>query len=71
MNPHMLEEIASQRLAEGRQAAAAQHRAQEARRPVQHQSLRAWTGWTLVDLGLKLVAQSNRRRTPAAGPAGS
>jgi hypothetical protein len=70
MNPHALEEIAAQRLAERREAAAAQHLNREARTEIPRQSLRTRTGWTLVDLGLKLVAESNRRAA-AAGPAGS
>lgn len=70
MNQQALEGLAAQRMAEIRESAAASRRHAHRIR-VPQQSLRVRTGWRLVDLGLKLVAQPNRRRTASPRPAGS
>jgi len=60
-----LEEIARQRQSELRDRAARQHATAQVRG--QHQSLRAQTGWTLVNLGLKLAIPAQRQpATPSA-----
>jgi hypothetical protein len=59
MNYTMLEEIAGQHQSELRDRAARQRLASQARR--QHPSLRVRTGWTLVDLGIKLAIPAQRR----------
>jgi hypothetical protein len=57
MNQQALEAIASQRRAELQDQAAHVRQPRKFWVDLPHQSLREWTGWTLVDLGLKLVAQ--------------
>jgi hypothetical protein len=58
MNFLALEEIARQRQSELRDRAARQRATSHVRR--QHPSLRAQTGWTLIDLGLKLAIPPQR-----------
>lgn len=65
MNRIALEEVARQRQSELRDRAAHQRASSQARR--QYPSLRVRTGWTLVDLGLKLAIPAQRRpATPSA-----
>jgi len=54
-----LEEIARQRQSDLRDRAARQHATSQIRR--QQPSLRAQTGWTLVNLGLKLAIPAQRQ----------
>jgi hypothetical protein len=72
MNPRVLEELAAQHMADVRQQAAGS-REHIGRSRAWQQTLRVRTGWTLVDLGLKLVAQPqpHQRRVPRPRPAGS
>jgi len=70
MNPRVFEELAAQRIADARQQAA-DCRAHVGRGSAWQQALRVRTGWTLVDIGLKLVAQPQRHRVPRPRPAGS
>jgi hypothetical protein len=56
MNPRVLEDLAAQHMADIRRSATAS-REHVGRGRGSQQSLRVRTGWTLVDLGLKLVAQ--------------
>jgi hypothetical protein len=55
MNQHMLPALADQRTAELRAGAAGNRRRNRDR--LARPSLRVRTGWTLVDLGLRLAAQ--------------
>jgi hypothetical protein len=75
MNPNMLAALADQRSAELRAAAAAMRRPAATQRPdrplERRQSLRVRTGWTLVDLGLRMVAQPGRGLMGRPRPAGS
>ncbi len=72
MHPRVLEDLAAQHMADIRQSVA-DTRQHVSRSRGRQQSLRVRTGWTLVDLGLKLVAQPepNQRRVPRPRPAGS
>jgi hypothetical protein len=71
MNPRVLEDLAAQHMADIR-ASVAGSRQHAGRSRDRHQSLRVRTGWTLVDLGLRLVAQPERRHhVPRPRPAGS
>jgi hypothetical protein len=71
MNPRVLEDLAAQHMADIR-ASAARSRQHIGRSRDRQQSLRVRTGWTLVDVGLKLVAQPQpRHRVPGPRPAGS
>jgi len=70
MNQQALEGMASQKIAEMRASAAGGHPCQRARVWVPRQSFRARTGWTLVDLGLRLIAQPGQRSVTAR-PVGS
>lgn len=69
MHQILLTALVEQRTAELRKTATEARLSAAARRmtalPEQRQSLRVRTGWTLVDLGLRLVAQ------PGPGLAGS
>jgi hypothetical protein len=66
MNYRGLEEIARQHQSESRDQAARQRAGSQVRRP-QQPSLRVRTGWTLVDLGLKLAIPAQQRpATPSA-----
>jgi hypothetical protein len=56
MNQHMLPALAKVHSAELRQVAAGSHGKDRGRR-LARPSLRERTGWTLVDLGLRLAAQ--------------
>ncbi len=60
MNPRLLEDLARQRTAELHRAAAP--RTLHSHRPHANPSLRVRTGWTLVDLGLRLAVPAQRRR---------
>jgi hypothetical protein len=60
MNQQSLEILASQRRAELREQAAHVQPPRRFWAGMPRQSVREWTGWTLVDLGLKLVAQHSR-----------
>jgi len=71
MNPEALEGMAKQKMAELRDAASGQPRVRSGRSWVPRQSLRVRTGWTLVHLGLRLVAEQTRQSVMAAPPAGS
>ncbi len=55
MNQHMLPALARQHSAELREKAAGSRRPYRGRAP--RASLRVRTGWTLVDLGLRLAAR--------------
>lgn len=57
MNQQSLQMLASQRRDELRDQAAHLQQPQRFWKDLPRQSLREWTGWTLVDLGLKIVAQ--------------
>jgi hypothetical protein len=72
MNPRVLEDLSAQRMADIRSSVASSRR-HVSRGGSPQQSLRVRTGWTLVDLGLKLVAQPQPRqqRVPRPRPAGS
>lgn len=59
-----LEEIARQRQSESRDRAASHRAAAEVGR--QHASLRVRTGWTLVDVGLRLAIPARRRPATAS-----
>jgi len=59
-----LEEIARQRQSESRDRAERHRAASHA--TLQHSSLRVRTGWTLVDLGLKLAIPAQRRPATAS-----
>ncbi len=67
MNQHQLAALARQHQAELQHLAVGPHwpRPERAARP----SLRVRTGWTMVDLGLRLAAQPRAARQPR--PAGS
>jgi hypothetical protein len=69
MNQQALEALACQRRAELRDQAAHVQQPHRFWHALPHQSLREWTGWTLVDLGLKLVAR--RGQSAAPRPVGS
>jgi hypothetical protein len=71
MNHQALQAMASQKISELREAAAAQRRERTARTQVPQQSLRVRTGWTLVDVGLRLVGQPAGRPASAPRPTGS
>jgi hypothetical protein len=68
MNQHMLPALAKQHSAELRDLAA---RRRTNRDRVARPSLRVRTGWTLVDLGLRLAAQPGPRLTRQPRTAGS
>jgi hypothetical protein len=70
MNPRVFEELAAQHIADARQQAAG-GREHIGRSRAWQQALRVRTGWTLVDLGLKLVAPPNRHSVPRPRTAGS
>jgi hypothetical protein len=57
MNQHALEDLARQRGSELRDQAAHVRPPRRVWKGQPHRSLRERTGWTLVDLGLKLVAE--------------
>jgi hypothetical protein len=57
MNQHMLPALAKVHSAELRAAAAGSRRRRDRGRRLARPSLRERTGWTLVDLGLRLAAQ--------------
>jgi hypothetical protein len=66
MNYTALDELARQRQSELRDRAVRQRATAQLRRR-QRPSLRVQTGWTLVDLGLKLAIPAHRRTaTPSA-----
>ena len=65
MNQQMLLALAEQRAAELRESASASHRG---RVRLPRQSLRVRTGWTLVGLGLRLVAQPSPTVARPASP---
>jgi len=67
MNQHLLEELASQRMAELRAAASKQ----EVRHDAPLRDLRVRTGWTLVHVGLRLAVPQPRRPHVTPRPAGS
>ncbi len=67
MNQHLLEGLASQRMAELRAAASKQDIRQNA--PLE--TLRVRTGWTLVHVGLRLAVPQPRRPQVTPRPAGS
>jgi hypothetical protein len=69
MHQHMLPALAKQHTAELYDRAAAGRRTGRAR--VDRPSLRTRTGWTLVDLGLWLVAQPGTRFAKQPRPAGT
>jgi hypothetical protein len=69
MHQHSLEELARQHRAELRNQAAHSKKPQRFFADLPRQSVRERTGWTLVDLGLRLVAEHNRATSPR--PAGS
>jgi len=69
MNPQMLEQLASQRNADLRAAAAQRQRAAEA--PVNQHSFRERTGWTLIHLGLRLAVQPGQQSAIRPRPARS
>jgi hypothetical protein len=69
MNQQTLGVLASQRQAELRDQAAHVRQPQKFWKDLPHQSVREWTGWALVDLGLKIVSQ--RGQSAAPRPAGS
>jgi|HubBroStandDraft_2_1064218.scaffolds.fasta_scaffold850026_2 hypothetical protein len=69
MNQQALEVLASQHRAELRDNAAHVRKPQRFFTDLPRQSVRERTGWTLVDLGLKLVAEHSRAASPR--PAGS
>lgn len=71
MNHQALEQIANQKMAEMRDSAAGRHRHVARFWGVPRQSLRVRTGWTLVDLGLRLAAQPAQGPAVAPRPAGS
>jgi hypothetical protein len=68
MDPHMLHQLASQRVTEVR-ADATSHRKPRAadRRP--RESLRERAGWTLIHAGLKLTDTRASRRSAGPHPA--
>jgi len=68
MHPHTLEGLARQRRAELRQSAS-NHRIAQLGEP--HESIRVRTGWTLIDLGLRLAVQPAQRQAVAPRPARS
>jgi hypothetical protein len=70
MNQQNLQVIANQRVAEARATGASQRQGRLATQRTARQSLRVRTGWTLVGVGLMLVAHS-ASRPAAARPAGS
>jgi hypothetical protein len=72
MHPRVFEDLAAQHMADIRKSAAGTRQHMSRSRDHQ-QSLRVRTGWTLVDLGLKLVAQPepHQQRVPRPRPAGS
>jgi hypothetical protein len=69
MNQQMLEVLAQQRRADFRDQASRVQQPHGFWKGMPRQSLREWTGWALVDLGLKIVAEHSRG--PAPRPAGS
>lgn len=71
MYQQTLEAIASQKQAEMQASAASNREYQIARGSAPQESLRIRTGWTLVHLGLRLVAQPGRSSAVAARPASS
>jgi hypothetical protein len=71
MNPQLLEDLAARHMQDIRDAAAMtrEHVGRDRRR---QPSLRVRTGWTLVDVGLRLAAVPDpRQRIPRPRPAGS
>ncbi len=68
MNQHALPALARQHVAELRSRAPARRPGRER---VTRPSLRERTGWTMVDLGLRLVAQPSQSITHRPRPAGS
>jgi hypothetical protein len=70
MNLRLFEQLAAQHIADARQQAVG-GREHIGRSRAWQQALRARTGWTLVDLGLKLVAQPHRHSVPRPRTAGS
>jgi len=72
MNLRVLEELAQQRVAEVRATAPGSHsdrRSTDPRQPLDVPrtrpiSLRVRAGWTLITLGLRLVAQGNQSTRP-------
>lgn len=62
MHQQALEEIARQKLAEMRAASDENRRALAS---IPRQSLRTRTGWTLIDLGLKMIAEPRRSAAAA------
>lgn len=69
MNQHMLPVLAKQHTAELRDQAAGSRWVDRDRAP--RSSLRVRTGWTLVDLGLRLAAQPAPRLARQPRTAGS
>jgi hypothetical protein len=69
MNQHMLPALARQHTAELYDRAARGRRTDRSR--VVRPSLRTRTGWTLVDLGLRLVAQPGAGIAKQPRPAGT
>jgi hypothetical protein len=72
VHPRVLEDLAAQHMSDIRESVAGSRRRAERRRG-NRQSLRVRTGWTLVDLGLRLAAQPQlpTQRVPKPRPAGS
>jgi len=70
MNPRQFEALAAQHQAQIQESVAGSRPHIGRSRDRQH-SLRTRTGWTLVDLGLKLVAQPHRPVPARPRPAGS
>jgi len=68
MNQNMLDQLASQHVAEVR-AAATRHRKPPAAVREPRESLRERAGWTLIHAGLKLTDTGTSRRTGGAHPA--
>jgi hypothetical protein len=69
MYGHLLEALASQRIAEYRADAAARAHRRTGSGP-QGPSLRVRAGWTLIGVGLRLVVQPHGRAAASPRPAG-
>jgi hypothetical protein len=69
VNPQTLEKLANQKMTEARDAAT-KHNQGAAGPAVALESLRVRTGWTLVNLGLRLLSQP-AATSPQPRPAGS